>query len=299
MECERIRVQLGAYLDDEMSQDVRHEVETHLMVCAECAAELDSLGKVAEALAPQETIAVPDRLWSAIEQRLDSDTQPEVQHFARPVKFRFFRRPMAAAASVLFAVGVGLIAIALLQETTPQASASTVDFGVLLDALPLDAQKALQKFLTLYNAKEIQPYTAHTRAPDLDFEVPETLPGGFRREAVYALRFGDAPGIAAEYYRDDGEFLAVLFHPPVKQEDFGTHSDRPCVVGKHRGHTVEVGKWRLVHLTDPSTCHCVLSRLDLDREVPAIMTAVAPRSKPLDHHGHGGADLGHPSEEPP
>jgi hypothetical protein len=293
MDCKRIREQLGAYLDDEVSQDARRGVETHLSACPDCTGELDSLGRVAEALAPQEAVAVPDKLWNAIEQRLDGDTQQETQHASFRAVSRFFRRPMTAAASILFAVGVGLVAIALLDKTTPTASASTVDFSVLLDALPLDAQKALQKFLALYNAKEIDPDAAHNSAPNLDFEVPETLPGGFRRKAVYALRFGDAPGIVAEYHRDDGEFLAALFHPPVQQEDFGTHKDRPCVIGEHRGHTVEVGPWRLVHLTDPTTCHCVLSKLDLEREVPAVMAAVAPRSTPSDDHGHGGTGRGH------
>lgn len=296
MDCQRIREQLGAYLDDEVPQDVRREVETHLSACPECTGELDALGRIPEILAPQEPVAVPDALWSAIEQRLDGDTQQETQRAPLTAKFHIFRRPMTAAASVLFALGIGLVAIALLHETTPTASASTVDFSVLLDALPLDAQKALRKFLTLYDAKEIQPYTAHNRAPDLDFEVPETLPGGFRREAVYALRFGGAPGIAAEYYRDDGEFLAALFHPPVQQEDFGTHKDRPCVIGQHRGHTVEVGPWRLVHLTDPTTCHCVLSRLDLEYEVPAVMDALAPRSKQLESQGHGHSGHGQSPE---
>ena len=295
MDCERIREQLGPYLDDEVSQDVRREVDAHLSACPDCTGELDSLGRIAEALAPQKPVAVPDRLWSAIEQRLDGDTPQETPRVRFAGKFRFFRRPMTAAAGVLFAVGLGLGVIALLHETTTTANAATVDFSVLLDALPLDPQKALRKFLTLYDAKEIQPNTVHEEAPSLNFEVPAILPGGFRRETVYALRFGDAPGIAAEYYRDDGEFLAALFHPPVQQEDFGTHEDRPCVIGQHRGHTVEVGPWRLVHLTDPTTCHCVLSRLDLEHEVPAVMAAVAPRSTPLDDHGHDGGGHGHSS----
>ena len=296
MECERIRKQLGAYLDDEVSEDARSQVETHLSACPDCTSVLDSLGRVAEALAPQLSVAVPDGLWSAIEQRLDRDTQQETQRTLIAAKSHLFRRPMTAAASVLFAVGVGLVAIALLHESTPTASASTVDFSVLLDALPFDAQKAVRKFLTLYDAEEIPPYTAHNHAPDLDFEVPETLPHGFHREAVYALRFGDAPGIAVEYYRDDGEFLVAIFHPPVRQEDFGTHKDRPCVIGQHRGHTAEVGPWRLVHLTDPTTCHCVLSRLDLEHDVPSIMAAVAPRSTPLDNHGHGHSNHGQSPE---
>jgi len=291
MQCERICGQLGPYLDGELPQSLRCEVKAHLSVCANCSAELDSLRQVADALIPQEAVQVPETLWSTIEEHLDSNRRQVTPRGPRAAKFQLFRMPTSAAASVAFAIGVGLSVIALLQETTPRASASTVDFSVLLDALPLDAQRAFRKFLTLYSAREIQPYTAHAGAPDLDFEIPETLPGGFRREAVYALRFGDAPGIAAEYYRDDGEFLAALFHPPVKQEDFGTHNDRPCVVGQHRGHTVEVGPWRLVHLTDPSTCHCVLSRLDLEREVPAVMAAVAPRSTPLDGDGRS-ADPG-------
>ena len=74
----------------------------------------------------------------------------------------------------------------------------------------------------------------------------------------------------------------LLFHRPVQKEDYGTHKDHACVVGKHRGHKVEVGQWRLVHLTDPTTCHCVLSRLDEQTELPAVMAAVAPDS-PASH----------------
>lgn len=278
MECEQVQEQLGAHLDGELSADTRRNVDAHLCVCPKCAEELRSLQGLAEALAPKEAVAVPEGLWASIEERLDRDSKHITERASPETRWRLFRRPISAAASILFAVGIGLLAIALLHEATPTAEASTIDFGVLLSALPLDAQKALRRFLTRYDAREIPAYTAHARAPDLNFEVPDSLPGGFRRESVYLLRFGDAPGIAAEYYRDRGEFLAVLFHAPVQREDYGTHKDRPCVIGKHRGHTVEVGPWRLAHLTDPTTCHCVLSRLDLQRELPAVMAAVAPRS---------------------
>ena len=52
--------------------------------------------------------------------------------------------------------------------------------------------------------------------------------------------------------------------------------DAVDVIGHHRGHAVKVGDWKLVHLTDPSTCHCVLSRLDEATEIPAIMSAISP-----------------------
>ena len=141
----------------------------------------------------------------------------------------------------------------------------------------------------LYGAQELTPTQTKQHAPDLNFEVPETLPGGFRLKSAYGLRIQDAPGIAAEYSRD-GEFLGVIFHSPVHREDYGTHKDSPCVIGKHRGHKVEVGPWKLMHFTDLTTCHCVLSRLMEDGELPAIVAAVAPDlhtdSRQHDHSAH-------------
>lgn len=299
MDCERIREQLGLYLDDELSTDAQHGVETHLSTCPKCTNELESVRALAAELAGGKAVTVPEALWASIEERLDQQAKGIQSRVPFAAKLQAFRRPLAAAASVLVVVGLGLLGIAWLHGSVPTAEASTIDFGVLLDALPLDAQKALRRFLTRYDARKIPAHTAHQRAPDLDFEVPESLPGGFRREAVYVLRFGDAAGIAAEYYREDGEFLVALFHPPVQQEDYGTRKDHPCVIGQHRGHTVEVGPWRLVHLTDPTTCHCVLSRLDLERELPAVMAAVAPRSLPSNDHGHDHSGQNHSGGQTP
>jgi hypothetical protein len=155
------------------------------------------------------------------------------------------------------------------------ARASTVDFTALLDALPLDAQKAFTKFLIRYDAKLATANSAKATAEHLNFDTPDVLPGGFKLRSVYELRIGRNIGIAASYDRN-GEFLAVVFHPPMKHERFGSHENYPCVIGKKCGHKVEVGEWKLVHFTDPTTCHCLLSRLDEVSEMPAVMKAIAP-----------------------
>ena len=106
-------------------------------------------------------------------------------------------------------------------------------------------------------------------------------------EAVYTLRIEGNPGIAATYARN-GEFLGTIFHAPVLPEHYGTHRDYDCVIGKHRGHKVEVGQWKLLHFTDPTTCHCILSKVNEQTELPAIVTAVAPGLQPGNegHHRH-------------
>ncbi|MBK8270645.1 MAG: hypothetical protein IPK83_21010 [Planctomycetes bacterium] len=123
-------------------------------------------------------------------------------------------------------------------------------------------------------------------ASHLNFEIPPELPGGFRFEMSHILQFGGETGVAARYSRD-GEFLGAIFHRPIQREEFGTHKDYECVVGKHRGHAVTVGEWKLVHLTDATTCHCVLSRLDETTELPPVMAKIAPNSiAPAHSDGH-------------
>ena len=193
-----------------------------------------------------------------------------------PLVRRLLRRstPWAIAAGVVLAVGLGVVGLMSFEKT---AQASTVDFGMLLDALPLDANKAFKKFLASYDAKPTTPIAAKRIASDLNFDTPAVLPGGFRLQAVYELQIGRTKGIAAAYDRN-GEFLATVFHLPMKHEKFGSHADYPCVIGEHCGYKVQVGEWKLVHLTDPTTCHCLLSKLDEQREMPAIMEAIAPHS---------------------
>lgn len=286
MDCERTQARLGLYLDEEIPSDQRREVEEHLAGCSACSAEFDELRTLALQLAAPADVPVPDAVWSAIESALGGlDAEPA--QGTRTADVRFFRTPIAKAAAVILAVGLGLLlAVAWPEGGASKATASEVNFSVLLDALPVDARKAFTKFLVLYDARKSSPFEARQYAPGLNFDVPDGLPGGFRLEAVYLLRFGDHPGIAATYGRED-DFLGVAFHPPVQRENFGRHQDYPCVIGKHKGHKVSVGEWRLVHLTDPTTCHCVLSRLNEHTELPAIMAAVAPRLPASSPHSHG------------
>jgi|CXWL01.1.fsa_nt_gi hypothetical protein len=269
--CHNIKDHLGPFLDGEAALGICREVESHLALCQACADELRELRSLAESIAEPVAVPVPSNLWPQIKSRLEHPATVR-----RPFLYVLRSRAgFALAASITVVAGLGLFTLPLVRDGGSQVQAATVDFGILLDALQADARDAFDRFLANYNAKEATPADAKRYASTLNFDLPAALPGGFELKAVYVLRFGDAPGVAARYDRS-GEFLGVLFHPPVLREDFGTHKDRSCVVGQHRGHKVPVGEWSLVHLTEPSTCHCVLSRLDEAAELPAVMAAVTP-----------------------
>lgn len=273
MNCQRTKERLGPYLDGELSGALERATEAHVDECPACRRELERLRAITSALSEPVTADVPRNLWPAIERRLhDTEAAPD------PPERKRVRLQGAtlAAATLVGAVGLGLFALTWSGADSVRAEAATVNFGMLLDALPLDADKAFRKFLLLYQGRPIAPFQAQRFAPDLNFALPESLPGGFQLDSAYSLRFGSDAGIAARYARN-GEILIAVFHPRIDGEDFGTHRDYPCLIGRHRGHKVQVGGWKLVHLTDPTTCHCVLSRLDETSELPAIMAAVSPQ----------------------
>lgn len=283
MNCPNVRSQLGLYLDQELPAELRASVREHLSQCSECRADLEAMKATAGTVASLPEPRLPGELWTRLEQQLDR----KLVDRGKAGSWRWFRIPPRVAASVFLAIGLGLIGFTLSNGGASPASAAAVNFSVLLDALPLDAEKAFRKFLMLYDGKESSPFEARHYAPELTFELPQELPGGFGLRSVYLLRFGDGRGVAAAYVRD-GDFLAAIYHPPVERESFGTHKDYPCVVGKHRGHKVQVSEWSLVHVTDPTTCHCILSRLDEESELPAVLAAVVP--------GESSASTNHPHD---
>ena len=76
MECNNVREELVAYIDDEISSMGKHTIETHLADCKECAAERDKLKATIELTHQVETIQSAQNWWKTLQERLytsDSD----------------------------------------------------------------------------------------------------------------------------------------------------------------------------------------------------------------------------------
>lgn len=286
MDCKATQEKLGALLDGELSAKERSSLERHLQACTSCTAELERLQALVDRLQSfgraLETTSSPPT-WSAIERQLPEPTrQTHHQHYI----LQFFRKPITAAASLVILIGLGLFVSMWLSPATPTASAATIDYSVLLDGVTSDIGASFQRFISYYRGQQIDPKVASGIAPGLSFALPAELPSRHRLGKVYQLQFGASPGVAAWYEGENGP-LVVFFHTPVNKENVGVHKEMPCVVGKHYGHRVDIGRWKLLHFTDPTTCHCILSTLDVESELPAVFAAVAPQfTSTQAGHGH-------------
>jgi anti-sigma factor RsiW len=270
MKCRQIEHDLGLHLDGELPPERDNALRAHLDACESCRDELARLRSLAEAVAAVPAGEPPAQVWAAIERRLSDEALAGSAEASRSFGGLLRHRWVATAAAVALAIGLGLAG-----GLFGSRASGAVDFSVLLEDVAADPAAAFERFLHRYEAQPATADEARRVAPNLTFALPPELPGGFRLVGSYTLRFGGRPGVAARYERD-GEFLAAIFHTPVHAEEFGTHRDYDCVIGKHRGHKVDVGEWRLVHLTDATTCHCVLSRLDEHTDLPPIMSALVP-----------------------
>jgi hypothetical protein len=159
---ESIQDRLSDYLDEELTDGDRTEVEAHLASCAECSTALAELKQVV-ALAASLPAPGPSRdLWRGVEARLGSRTST-----APPRRFSFTLPEIAAASLMVAALSGG--AVALLTREAPGRVASVPAVG---------------------------PATADRRA---DAEMPLTIAGASSMEAdvVPAVGFADVQFEAA------------------------------------------------------------------------------------------------------
>jgi hypothetical protein len=274
MNCETARQQLGAYADGELPPERAADIQRHAEGGPACAAEVRELNEIIGQLADTPAPQVPSELWSMIESRLDGT--PSHRTIRGPASW--LRRPVMAAASIAILIGAGVFLASWLGSGTPVARADDINFAVLLDGLATDVDSAFGRFLQYHQAEPIAARAARAAAPELRFAVPAELPGGFRLQQAYRFRLGTQTGIAARYTHER-QPLIVFFHRPTNKEHFGIRTEMSCLVEGREVHSVEVGPWRLAHFTDPTTCHCVLSTLDVEKELPAVFAAIAPGFK--------------------
>jgi hypothetical protein len=276
MSCNEVQEHLGAYLDEELPDDLREKVARHLSDCARCRAELDAWKRVTGTMREPASVEPPAALWGAIRQRMDT---PRAS-FAPA-----YRRAWLAAAVILLAAGLGLYSLMPRQSAGPKsaeaAAAGVVDLGVLIDRLPQGIDAAWAAMVERYAARPVQPDELSILGRDLGGEPPRQLPGGLTLERAYQFSVDGHTALVARYEHDK-DVLVTLFYPPGVEHRYRGHHE-----GDVSGRPAAPGGWRIVSVSDhqgcrcgpvcdcPATCRCVVTTLQDQEQLDAVLVALA------------------------
>ncbi|MBN2584639.1 MAG: zf-HC2 domain-containing protein [Planctomycetes bacterium] len=264
MSCDEVKSRLGEWLDGESPTEQRQVVGRHLDDCPDCRSEYESLQLMAAAIARPPEAKLPAGLWEAIERRLD-EAPPMSTPSAEPAPHRLWiyklaRRPLAAAAVVVLAIGLGWLAFNGPWE--PRAMAAQIDFRPLLEQADGDIAAGIRALMQAYGGERISPEDAAKRMK-VRVHAPDELPGELRLKARYLLNMGKHhQALAFHYTTPSGGHLLLLQCPPKVEKNYGDYECLPCSVGSHGGHGVRVGKLYLMHMASNDVCVCVVTTLD-------------------------------------
>jgi predicted anti-sigma-YlaC factor YlaD len=68
--CERIQPMLSGYLDDELDDNERSQLEGHLATCTECKSELESMTELLVVSGTMEIDMPPDEVWDDFSEKV-------------------------------------------------------------------------------------------------------------------------------------------------------------------------------------------------------------------------------------
>lgn len=108
MNCEQMNELLSAWLDGELSESERRQMQAHLEQCAQCRALFEQLQALHTSFSDLEEIPAPEGFAQRVMEQVEKETKPKVVHLFKRPQMRSFAA--LAACAVLF-VGFGRVAM--------------------------------------------------------------------------------------------------------------------------------------------------------------------------------------------
>ena len=261
MKCELVQNNLNLYLYDELPDDARHEVETHLSTCAECAAEAKTMRMFLQAMTgarvedPSPSLLAASRmklqeaLESAEQNRGWSRFTVDIAGWMHQLRFS----PALAVMLLMIGFGGGILAsfrtkppIDVTGPKPPESAAIASISGITQDPqtnsvqikynklVPDEAQGSLNdpkiQQLLLYAARN--NYNSGVRLDSIDMLTQRPEDAQVREALIFALRYDKNPGIRLKalaglkpYVKSDIRVRDVMLEALLRDSNEGVRAE--------------------------------------------------------------------------
>ena len=107
MNCKEVKNLFALFLENEISQDQRVEIEKHLKSCPKCSQLLDEFSQLWTSLERREKVQASPDFWIKLQQRIINSEERKSPVMDLVDMLTSFARPAAAVAALLAAIFAG------------------------------------------------------------------------------------------------------------------------------------------------------------------------------------------------
>lgn len=235
MKCKLVEERLSAYIDKEVGEEERLQIESHCEQCDACRSSVTQFVAIGSLMRQSESRVDIDAVWDKVAARLDCrDTKPITTN----VSLRSWLYPILATAAslTLFWYVVRNDSSNHDSDQAHAHAAIAVDFREVIQSAKLEPRAAIEKLVSKYEGKEVDKIAA---AKYLGYEPAlfQSMPEGFARVSTHVLNMPCCKCSATICERGDGTSLIVFEHKDEQPVWFG---NSPSIETQCSGKTCKI-----------------------------------------------------------
>lgn len=242
MNCSEVQRLLSSYFDNELTTEVRGDVEKHVQECSSCAEDLARYERLSNVAGNIETPLAPSsRIWEQLSENLGLEDQAEIaadSYSERPSlspredagrKSRYVPIGWLAAIAAMLLIGVSVFSFGTWFEKDGHNHDMSALFGQYLEKFrhdPLAAQTYLLASYENHNVDVSKAGELLGYQPAITGGVPE----GYAVESIHVLKMPCCTCVQCLCKRENGTSFAIFEHnEDSAKEWFGGSQAKPMV----------------------------------------------------------------------
>lgn len=242
MNCSEVQRLLSSYFDNELTTEVRGDVEKHVQECSSCAEDLARYERLSNVAGNIETPLAPSsRIWEQLSENLGLEDQAEIaadSYSERPSlspredagrKSRYVPIGWLAAIAAMLLIGVSVFSFGTWFEKDGHNHDMSAVFGQYLEKFRHDPLAAQTYLLASYENHNVDV----SKAGELLGYQPAISPGlpeGYAVESIHVLKMPCCTCVQCLCKRENGTSFAIFEHnEDSAKEWFGGSQAKPMV----------------------------------------------------------------------